>query len=298
MVTDEDHDSISETGSSNSCEEFISFESIRDIGTNIEESICFSWPSVYEDENDTSHSEVSTEKKLRKITLSTLLEEHDIAPIFDGSRWAGTRLWRAAIRGIQYITGHLDAKPAFLSADPSKTSMIELGCGLGVPGMIYHLLGGNVVLTDQANILSQLEKNVMHNFASTAITSSDPSREADIEKCTIRAMPLSWSIKGISDLLDQLNLSEVGFDIVLNCDCVFEPLYGKSWISLNETLNELLRINPKCVIVTSVERRRGDNIDSFLEMMKGMEFVENVEKVWEDDKGKPIEIYVTQGRNR
>jgi hypothetical protein len=74
-----------------------------------------------------------------------------------------------------------------------------------------------------------------------------------------------------------------------------QPLYGKSWILLNETINELLRINPMCVVVTSVERRRGDNIDSFLKMMTDMEFVRDVEKVWEDDKGKPVEIYVTRG---
>lgn len=286
----EDDDSISESGSLNSCEEFIAFESIRDPGTNLEQSICFSWPGIYEDENQIG------EKKLRKIRLSTLLEEDDIAPIFDGSRWAGTRLWGAAIRGIQYITGHLNTKHTrldLLHAETDKRiSLLELGCGLGVPGMIYHLLGNNVVLTDQANILRQLEKNVMLNFPNTAVNPGDSLTKSG---CNIQALPLSWSIDGITDLLDKLDLSEIGFDIVLNCDCVFEPLYGKSWIPLNELINELLRVNNQCVVVTSVERRRGDNIDSFLEMMRGMEFVGSVEKVWEDDKGKPIEIYVTCG---
>ncbi|KAL3775753.1 hypothetical protein ACHAWO_010177, partial [Cyclotella atomus] len=99
-TAEDDDDSISETCSLNSCEEFLSFESIRDPSTNLETSIRFSWPQVYEIEVDCSspdskleNSETPTEKKLRKITISTLLEEDDIAPIFDGSRWAGTRLW-------------------------------------------------------------------------------------------------------------------------------------------------------------------------------------------------------------
>ena len=283
-------DDSSECDSVNSCEAFISFESLRDPSTKLEQSICFSWPGIYEENlcaHDGDDPEPPSEKQLRKIVLSTMLEEDDIAPIFDGSRWAGTRLWGAAIRGIQYITGHLDPKPDFmehLSSNPGKRiSMLELGCGLGVPGMVYHLLGGNVVLTDQANILSQLEKNVRQNF---------PLQQDDH---TIKAMPLSWSKDGISELLEKLNRSDVGFDVVLNCDCVFEPLYGKSWILLNETINKLLRVNPLCVVVTSVERRQGDEIDSFLEQMKGMEYVKDVEKVWEEEKDKHIQIYVTRG---
>eukprot|EP00956_Cyclotella_meneghiniana_P007384 scaffold10076_cov69-Cyclotella_meneghiniana.AAC.1 len=300
----EDDDTASEAGSVNSCEEFISFESIRDPSTNLEHCICLSWPGIYDEsyasstDGDSIKSHINVSKELRRIKLTTLLEEDDIAPIFDGSRWAGTRLWNAAVRGIQYITGHLESKPAFLehvSPDPNqRVTMLELGCGLGVPGMIYHLLGGNVVLTDQANILGQLEKNVGNNFPESLSSESTFCRDAH----SIRAMPLSWSKEGISELLDQLNLSEIGFDIVLNCDCVFEPLYGKSWMPLNETINELLRINPQCVVITSVERRRGDNIDSFLEMMRGMEFVGHVEQVWKDDERKPVEIYVTRGISR
>jgi hypothetical protein len=44
-----------------------------------------------------------------------------------------------------------------------------------------------------------------------------------------------------------------------------------------------------------VERRQGDEIDSFLEQMKGMEYVKDVEKVWEEEKDKHIQIYVTRG---
>lgn len=319
-----------------SCEAFVSFQSIRNAG--LEEAICVSWPGVYEadhdvddaisdgydvvikaakksddaDNNADSSNEQSA-KKLRKIILSTLLEEDDIAPLFDGSRWAGTRLWGAAVRGIQYVAGVLDAKPDFVTIPSNnvsgsyeneegetkscRPSMIELGCGLGVPGMIYHLLGGTVVLTDQADILSQMEKNVLNNFPKTALSATATNEvRVELEKMgpTVQASPLSWSHEDVLKLLEQTNRSSTGFDIILNCDCVFEPLYGKSWQLLNETINTLLKVNPKSVVVTSVERRQDDGIDDFLEEMRGLENVGSVKQVWKEEQ-RNIEIYVSRG---
>jgi hypothetical protein len=249
--------------------------------------------------------------ELRKITISTLLEEEDLAPLFAGCQWAGTRLWGAAVRAIQFLTGHLDlcncnnccAKKLELlrmssSGSDKNITLLELGCGLGIPGMIFHMLGSNVVLTDQEEIMTQLEKNVLDNFPSTAISNESvnhPSSTITTAQNYIRAMPLSWSRSGVHSLLDQLQLTMTGFDIVLNCDCVFEPLYGKSWHLLNETIDELLRVNPKCVIVSSMERRGpADGIDLFIKEMKEMEFVGSVERVYCDEK-RQIEIYLTGG---
>lgn len=93
--------------------------------------------------------------------------------------------------------------------------------------MIFHLLGCNVVLTDQAEILSQLRKNVVDNFPSTTEEESNADDGKKKQQPTIQAMPLSWSRTDVHDLLEQLGKSNVGFDIVVNCDCVYEPLYGK-----------------------------------------------------------------------
>ena len=91
MVDHDDESSdFSDTESIDSCEEFLNFKSIRTDG-HLEEAISFQWPDT------------------RKIVISTLLEEDDLAPLFDGSRWAGTRLWAAAVRAVQYITGNLPA---------------------------------------------------------------------------------------------------------------------------------------------------------------------------------------------
>mmetsp|Transcript_7798 Transcript_7798/g.14124 ORF Transcript_7798/g.14124 Transcript_7798/m.14124 type:complete len:312 (-) Transcript_7798:31-966(-) len=307
----DDESDYSDTPSFDSCEDYINFESKRNPSTQLEEAISFSWPGIYEDDegsdNHDKGEEGAKEKKLRKIVVSTLLEEEDLAPLFDGSRWAGTRLWGAAVRGIQYVSGHLPGTEVSLMDHgiklPTKNdevTMLELGCGLGVPAMIYHMLGGGVVLTDQIDILSQLEKNVDSNFPQTAITSISRNKkrssgESEIDKQpTIHAMPLSWSRTDINGLLQEVGRSKIGFDIVINCDCVYEPLYGKSWHLLNETIDELLKVNPQCVVLSSMERRAADGIDNFLEEMRNMEHVGSVERVWFEE-GRKIEIYITRG---
>ena len=316
-IGDESDSDYSETQSVDSCEAFIHFESIRDPSTQLEEGISLSWPGIYDDVNDGDEkvdSAIGENKRLRKLVLSTQLEEEELAPLFGGCQWAGTRLWGAAVRCIQYISGNL--VPDMDSLDrhdglmlptnyDNRCSMLELGCGLGVPGMIYHLLGGNVVLTDQIDIISQLEKNVKQNFPRTAVTSkcsiettsAEESADADNEQQhTIQAMPLSWSRDGICYLLQQLGRSTTGFDIVINCDCVFEPLYGKSWHLLNETIDELLKVNPQCIVVSSMERRGvHDGIDAFVEEMRDMDHVGSVDRVWCEEGKRKIEIYITRG---
>ena len=120
----------------------------------------------------------------------------------DASRWAGMRLWGAAVRCMQYMASHLPESEESLSKhgiEPPNAdgtgggAMLELGCELGVPTIIYHLLGGNTVLTNQADILFQLEKNAMDNFSKTAITSEILKDESNLKKqSTTQAMPLSW----------------------------------------------------------------------------------------------------------
>ncbi|KAL3826966.1 hypothetical protein ACHAXA_000030 [Cyclostephanos tholiformis] len=433
-ASDDDEDD-NDSGSVDSCEAYINFESIRNARSMLEESISFSWPGIYDDDDDDydDYDDYDEEKEWedddigeedvqcediddadgggttmiksatattttggkrnerrrtpRKIVLSTLLEEYDLAPLFDGATWAGTRLWAAAIRAVQYLSGRLpppiipvtynnmtsttsftnaskwegtgeydaiDIVRMMTSSSSSRTttkstSVLELGCGLGVPGMILHLLGCDVVLTDQSDILSQLEKNVASNFperrssshrrinatSSSSMTMTTPHEndggvdihddidiDIDIDNdesrlrrsilqrgrigrrrrrrrrhddATIRAMPLSWSRDGAMRLLEDLDRTDIGFDIVLNCDCVYEPLYGKSWHLLNETIDELLRINPSCLVVSSMERRVADGIDDFIDEMRKMTNVGGVEKVWYEE-GRQIEIYVTRGR--
>lgn len=250
-------DNDSDTDSIDSNDEYmkmIQFESIRN-KDGLEEAISVQWHSTTAD--------------TKPLLISTLLEPNDLAPLFDGAGWAGTRVWHAAIAAIQYLVEQ--------SIVSSSTHFLELGCGLGVPGMILHsLYDCKVCLTDQESILSQLQHNIQSNFENST-------------RITTRA--LSWSKDGIQALLSQ---EESDFDVVLNCDCVYEPLYGDSWKLLVECIDELLKSNPNTLVVTSVERRTADGIDHFVKALQESPHVSTVTKAWEDVDYR-IEIYVAKG---
>ena len=46
---------------------------------------------------------------------------------------------------------------------------------------------------------------------------------------------------------------------------------------MNETINELLRVNPQCLVLSSMERRVANGIDGFLDKMRKMDHVGDVE---------------------
>jgi hypothetical protein len=188
-------------------------------------------------------------------------------------------IWKAAILAIEYLI-RLKQTDQNLG-----TSLLELGCGLGVPGMIWKQLllheqmGGRVVLTDRDSLLTQLDINI----------------EKNLRYKNIIASPLDWSTDGIKKLLN----NEINpFDICLNCDCVYEPLYGRqSWESLADVLIEIAKQSPSTLLVTSVERRNQDNLDGFLTKLKMSGVIGKIDCVIKDstDPHHIIEIYVTKG---
>lgn len=230
----------------------IQFESIRN-ADGLEEAICVQW-----------HRGMT-----KSLRLSTLLQPHELAPLFAGAQWAGTRVWHAAIAAIRYIVQNVSIT--------AETRLLELGAGLGVPSMILHaLFNCHVCVTDQESILSQLQSNIQSNFG--------PSPD-------IQARAVSWSSEEVSELL----LKDEDFDIVLNCDCVYEPLYGNSWLQLIDCTEVLLKHNPTALHITSVERRAADGVDKFLNKLQQSPHVSNVDRVFEDAEYQ-IEIYVIRGR--
>ena len=167
--------------------------------------------------------------------------------------------------------------------------MLELGCGLGVPGMVAYQMGANVVLTDQESIMSQLNKNIESNFSSSTAENNDTTN-------IIQAKPLSWSRSAIQNLLSSLSTQQIQkFDFILNCDCVYEPLYGDSWKLLVEVLDDLFASNPNAISLTSVERRAFDGIDDFLSTLNQCKHVHETNKVYIDEKHH-IELYITTGK--
>jgi len=166
--SDNDDDSLS-VDSNDSLQNFINFQSHRN-STGLEEAISVTYPF------DTSSS-LSSESTLK---ISTILQEDELVPLFDGAGWAGTRVWSAAIWGIKYLIDNygLHNNPDDMNKSKTMMSLCELGCGLGVPGMVWHQLGGNVVLTEQPKILVNLKQM----FKPISIITTSKTREKLILK--------------------------------------------------------------------------------------------------------------------
>lgn len=235
------------------------FQSVRS-PTGLEIAVKVTWPGFMEQEPPI------------ELELSTCLPEDEIAPMFSGTQWAGTRVWRAAVVALQYLQ-----KSSHIQSD---STVLELGCGLGVPGILLHkLFDCSVVLTDMDMLVSQLRENL----ASNGLTND-----------RLQAQPLDWSVKGLEELFEASKIKK--FDIVLNCDCIFEPLYGDSWKMLLKVQEALLKANPETYMLTSCERRNFDGIDLYLQGLEDSSVVSKVEKLSPDfEYPHEVELYRIYG---
>jgi predicted nicotinamide N-methyase len=249
------------------------FQSIRS-PTGLEIGVKVTWPSVMH--KDPAVAEAPME-------LSTCLPEDEIAPMFHGTQWAGTRVWRASIVALQYMEQQNNNASSDMKIVRPETTLLELGCGLGVPGILLHkLFDCNVVLTDMDVLVEQLRQNLVDN----GLTPDNNSK--------IQAQPLDWSVKGLEELFRATELQK--FDVVLNCDCIYEPLYGDSWKMLLKVQEELLKVNPATYMLTSVERRKFDCIELYLQGLEDSSVVSRVEKITVDFDAPPeVELYRLYG---
>jgi predicted nicotinamide N-methyase len=204
--------------------------------------------------------------------------------MFYGTQWAGTRMWRAAVVAAEYLIQQRPTTP---------TTLLELGCGLGLPGILLGLLlEYHVVLTDKDSLVDQILNNIEQL---PPLTNAYHAR--------IRANRLDWSVQGVHNLLrvridnnDRHHHDSSGFDIVLNCDCIYEPLYGESWRMLLECQQELLRLKPDTYMLTAVERHRLDGVDTYLQCLKDSPVVDRIEQVVVPfDHPAEVELYRIYG---
>lgn len=184
----------------------------------------------------------------RTIRLDQRLAEEDIAPLFDGSGWAGTRVWEAAVILTDEVIDRYGPTLA------GGCRVVELGCGLGLPGMACAALGAHVVLTDVEEVLEILTRNVASNFGGGAVAGAADGPGS------CKAAALRWEPVAAQALAEDAGGA---FDLVLCCDCVFEPLYGESWKALVDCL-EVLCSGPGTTALISVTQRNHSGIDRFL----------------------------------
>eukprot|EP00930_Biecheleria_cincta_P005674 TRINITY_DN106601_c0_g1_i1.p1 TRINITY_DN106601_c0_g1~~TRINITY_DN106601_c0_g1_i1.p1 ORF type:complete len:270 (+),score=35.93 TRINITY_DN106601_c0_g1_i1:107-916(+) len=90
--------------------------------------------------------------------------------------------------------------------------VIELGCGLAVPGMVSAALGAHVLLTDVPQVIPFIEKRAALNFRGHAAGFGG----------SVRSAALEWDRASAKQLLAR----EGYFDLVLSSDGIYAPLYG------------------------------------------------------------------------
>lgn len=141
-------------------------------------------------------------------------------------------VWDAAIVLGQYLEKR---KPLI-----QNKTVIELGAGTGLVGMVAALLGGNVIITDRQKALKYINTNVENN--------------ADVlSKLHIKVADLTWG-QSISDF-------EAPYDVILGADIIY----------LEETFEELFKtlldLAGRETIVLLSCRIRYDRDNKFLKLL-------------------------------
>ncbi|GBG23949.1 Protein N-lysine methyltransferase METTL21A [Hondaea fermentalgiana] len=190
------------------------------------------------EEQSLTHSKVALWQDGKMLELELTFPEESIQPIFSGACWAGTVVWPAAL----LLCEHLKTM-----ADTVKDQrVLELGSGLGVPGMVCQLLGAKeVILTEQDPLPELLRRNVDANFANDA-----PRPLVDT---------LDWE-----EPEESSTNAQEPFDLILISDCVYQELYGDSWRALADCIKALSRPKRATLTLNALERRKADGVDEFL----------------------------------
>lgn len=138
----------------------------------------------------------------RSYELSETLESEQLAPIFDDA-WTASRVWLAS----QYLSEHLVAfaetqeQPLLLK---DGATVIELGSGCGLAGLVAASLGGNVLLTDQQQAVDLLVRNIDTNAAGAS------------ERSRLHATEFTWG----TDPATCLPRSTYDYVLVSDCKCI------------------------------------------------------------------------------
>lgn len=208
------------------------------------------------------YSPVEIEISNKKIRLDVTLPPDAIEPIFSGAAWAGTIVWPAAISLSQYLQ-------RFQEICKEKV-VLELGSGLGLPGIVAGTLGAKkVYLTEQPPLDDLLRQNLRN------LLELDNSYVYNVQV-------LDWE-SPIAEIYDKI-------DVILISDCIYEGLYGESWKALAKVINKYLTENT--IVLNSLERRKEDGIDKFFKFCLQNYGIHNTQVLTEAlDDGHVIQLY-------
>lgn len=127
-------------------------------------------------------------------------------------------------------------------------TVIELGAGTGIVGILAALLGGDVTITDLPVALDQLHDNAQRNAAAAAAARG---------RLRVRALP--WG--------GELSSFPRGYDVVLGADVVYDP---RCFPALLATLRHLC--GPRSVAFLSCGMRRQLGTERFFHELLPLHF--------------------------
>lgn len=124
--------------------------------------------------------------------------------------------------------------------------ILELGAGIGLPGLLLGKMGNKVMLTDSeeyTQVLSNLRR---------AVSTNDLDLVCEV-------MPLTWG--HFND--PAFDVVEKGYDLIIGCDVLYDP---SSFESLFATVKLILNYSPGARFLTTYQERSSKrNVDGLLE---------------------------------
>lgn len=164
--------------------------------------------------------------------------EADLAPLFSGSFWSAMIWQRSVDLMCAYIASHSD--------EFENRVVLELGCGLGVPGITAGLVAraSRVILTDREEDLRQLRRSVEANAVLL--------RGFEI-------VSLDWGETAVPH--PQVDSRA---EVVLAVECISADAYGRE--SLDGLVNAVAKVarSGAVLFVCSCRREAADGLDEVL----------------------------------
>lgn len=192
----------------------------------------WAWLDADDDEDEAPSAHVLELRKKMKA------QELIMDEMYTAGTWTGTLIWDSSVQLVEYILQHRQLKAQIKGA-----TVVELGCGLGLPGFLCQLLGAQTVaLTDRGLIADMCQRAIDLNGLSGMV-----------------ATRLEWADGAASAVVND-HLEGRAPDFVIACDCVFERLWND--FLLLTALRAVAGPDTACLV--AVERRLGDGMDRFL----------------------------------
>ncbi|KAG7396736.1 NPC intracellular cholesterol transporter 1 [Phytophthora boehmeriae] len=152
----------------------------------------------------------------RSYELSETLQSAELAPIF-ADAWTASRVWEASRFLAERLVSFASQEQSPPLFDVScGQSVLELGSGCGLAGLVAASLGADVLLTDQHEALELLQRNVEANATSEG------------ERSRLHVAEFAWG--------SHWSLERRRFAYILVSDCI-NPIYGQeSWRNLARSI--------------------------------------------------------------